>query len=129
MIAWMAQVSIGSSAAHRYAERTPASRALWERALESLPGGNSRTTTFQEPYPLYLESGVGCRVTDVDGVERLDFINNYTSLVHGHCHPRVVEAVRRQVGRLASAAGPTEPGFRTMSTSASIVARPTSVLP
>jgi glutamate-1-semialdehyde 2,1-aminomutase len=104
----MARAPTRSTAENRYRELTPTSLELWERALQSLPGGNSRTTTFQEPHPLYLASGAGCRVTDVDGVERIDFISNYTSLVHGHCHPKIVEAVRRQVGRLASAAGPSE---------------------
>jgi glutamate-1-semialdehyde 2,1-aminomutase len=84
------------------------SRELWERALDSFPGGNTRTTIFHDPYPVYLVRGEGCRVTDVDGVERIDFINNYTSLILGHCHPRVVEAVRRQAGQLMSAAAPSE---------------------
>ena len=91
-----------------YARSTPVSRVLWERALGSLPGGNTRTTIFHDPYPVYLAHGEGCRVTDVDGVERIDFINNYTSLIHGHCHPRVVEAVHRQVAQLMSAATPNE---------------------
>jgi glutamate-1-semialdehyde 2,1-aminomutase len=47
-------------------------------------------------------------VIDVDGVERIDFISNYTSLVHGHCHPRVVAAVQRQAETLMSAAAPSE---------------------
>jgi glutamate-1-semialdehyde 2,1-aminomutase len=47
-------------------------------------------------------------VFDVDGVERIDFISNYTSLVLGHCHPRVVAAVQRQAGTLMSAAAPSE---------------------
>ncbi len=91
-----------------YEGLTPASRALFERALGSLPGGNTRTTIFHEPYPVYVVSGEGCRVTDVDGVERIDFISNYTSLVLGHCHPRVVEAVQRQVATLMSVAAPNE---------------------
>jgi glutamate-1-semialdehyde 2,1-aminomutase len=41
-------------------------------------------------------------------VERIDFVSNYTSLAHGHCHPPVVEAVRAQAVRLASGAGPSE---------------------
>lgn len=57
---------------------------------------------------MYLVSGSGCRVTDADGVERIDFISNYTSLAHGHCHPPVVEAVKAQAGRMASGAGPSE---------------------
>ncbi len=91
-----------------YERETTASHVLWDRARESLPGGNSRTTIFHDPYPLYASSGEGCRVTDADGVERIDFISNYTSLVHGHCHPAVVEAVRRQAGRLLSAAAAGE---------------------
>jgi glutamate-1-semialdehyde 2,1-aminomutase len=104
----MAQAVTGSTAQQGYEQLTPASRALWERALGSLPGGNSRTTIFHDPYPVYLVRGEGCRVVDADGVERLDFINNYTSLIHGHCHPRVVEAVQRQAAELMSAAAPTE---------------------
>jgi glutamate-1-semialdehyde 2,1-aminomutase len=91
-----------------YEALTSGSRALWERALGLLPGGNTRTTIFHEPYPVYLVSGDGCRVTDIDGVERIDFISNYTSLVLGHCHPRVVEAVQGQAARLMSGAAPTE---------------------
>jgi glutamate-1-semialdehyde 2,1-aminomutase len=104
----MAETATGSTAAGRYARLSGASRALWERALASLPGGNTRTTIFHDPHPVYLVRGQGCRVVDVDGVERIDFVNNYTSLVHGHCHPRVVEAVRRQATLLMSAATPSE---------------------
>lgn len=103
----MAETATGSGT-QQYEQLTPASRALWERALGSLPGGNSRTTIFHDPYPVYVVRGDGCRVTDVDGVERIDFSSNYTSLILGHCHPRVVEAVRRQAGRLMSAAAPNE---------------------
>ena len=84
------------------------STALWERALDSLPGGNTRTTVFHEPHPVYIVRGEGCRVWDVDGAERIDFISNYTSLILGHCHPRVVEAVQRQAGELMSVAAPSE---------------------
>jgi glutamate-1-semialdehyde 2,1-aminomutase len=96
------------SAEQHYEQLTPGSRALFERALGLLPGGNTRTTIFHDPYPVYLVSGEGCRVTDADGVERIDFISNYTSLILGHRHPRVVEAVQRQAGLLMSAAAPNE---------------------
>ena len=61
-----------------------------------------------QPYPFYFDHGSGCRVYDADGNGRLDFINNYTSLILGHAHPKVVAAVQRQVGRGLSAAAPTE---------------------
>ncbi len=104
----MTETVAGSTARERYMQLTTGSRALWERALGSLPGGNTRTTIFHDPYPIYLVRGDGCRVTDVDGVERIDFISNYTSLILGHCHPRVVDAVQRQAARLMSAAAPGE---------------------
>jgi glutamate-1-semialdehyde 2,1-aminomutase len=55
-----------------------------------------------------MKSGNRAVITDVDGFSYIDFVNNYTSLVLGHCHPDVVEAVQRQI-RLASAfAAPSE---------------------
>src|SRR6202142_1466547 len=49
------------------------------------------------PYPIYAASASGCRVTDVDGDERIDFLNNYTSLILGHADPQVTTAVQRRV--------------------------------
>ena len=97
-----------SAIAEHYQESTPKSKALYERAMRSLPGGNTRTTLYMQPYPFYFERGNGCRVYDADGNERLDFINNYTSLILGHAHPKVVAAVRRQLGSGMSIAAPTE---------------------
>ncbi|HET9221861.1 MAG TPA: aspartate aminotransferase family protein, partial [Roseiflexaceae bacterium] len=97
-----------SSIEQRYHDSTPRSQALYQRATGALPGGNTRTTLYMQPYPFYFDHGSGCRVYDADGNERLDFINNYTSLILGHAHPKVVAAVERQVGRGLSAAAPTE---------------------
>ena len=84
------------------------SKALFERAQAVLPGGNTRTTVYMKPYQIYAARGEGCRVIDVDGVARIDCINNFTSLIHGHAHPAIVEAACRQVA-LGSAPGlPTE---------------------
>jgi glutamate-1-semialdehyde 2,1-aminomutase len=84
------------------------SQKLYDRAVASLPGGNTRTTVFMKPYPLYAARGLGCRVWDVDGREYIDCINNFTSLIHGHAHPVLVEAATRQLA-LGSAFGmPTE---------------------
>jgi glutamate-1-semialdehyde 2,1-aminomutase len=91
-----------------YLARTPASRALFERATSSIPGGSTRTTIFNPPYPPYMARGDGLWTWDVDGNGYRDFLGNYTSLILGHAHPDVVAAVERQV-RLGSAfAAPTE---------------------
>ena len=91
-----------------YLARTPGSAAMFERAIASIPGGSTRTTVFNPPYPPYMVRGEGLRTWDVDGNEYRDFLGNYTSLILGHAHPAVVDAVERQV-RLGSAfAAPTE---------------------
>src|SRR5215813_161408 len=91
-----------------YKAKTGRSRQLFEEALRVMPGGNSRTTTFFDPYPFYITRGQGPRIWDADGAERLDFNGNYTSLILGHAHPSVVEAVAEQATRGMSFPGPSE---------------------
>jgi glutamate-1-semialdehyde 2,1-aminomutase len=93
---------------NRFLEPGSRSAALFERARRVLPGGNTRTTVFNPPHPLYLVAGQGCRVTDADGQTRLDMLNNYTSLLHGHAHPEVLAAAQAQLARGTAFAGPTE---------------------
>jgi glutamate-1-semialdehyde 2,1-aminomutase len=81
----------------RYRQRTSASQAFTARARQVLPGGDTRTGVFYKPYPAYMVSGVGTTLTDLDGNHYLDFLNNYTSLVHGHAHPALIEAARGQL--------------------------------
>jgi len=64
-----------------------------------MPGGTTRTTTYFDPYPLYIERGEGCRIWDPDGTERIDMLGNYTAMILGHAHPKVVEAIRQQAAR------------------------------
>lgn len=90
--------------------RKPESRSaqLFERAKKVLPGGNTRTTLYEAPYPSYAASGKGAVITDVEGDSRLDFINNYTSLIHGHADPDINAAVIEQLPRGVAYAMPTE---------------------
>ena len=82
-----------------YRRTTPRSRALHEQAVRVMPGGTTRTTTYFDPYPLYIERGEGCRIWDADGTERIDAIGNYSAMILGHSHPKVVEAIREQASR------------------------------
>jgi len=95
-----------------YRAKTPRSRQLFEEALRVMPGGNSRTTTFFDPYPFYITRGEGARIWDADGVERLDFNGNYTSLILGHANPPVVKAIQDAAASGMSFPGPTEHEIR-----------------
>jgi len=91
-----------------YRERTKRSREVFERAGHILEGGTTRTSVFFAPYPCYVAEGQGCRFTDLDGNVRIDFLNNYTSLMHGHAYPPIVEAVARQMRKGSAFAAPSE---------------------
>ncbi|MEM8757934.1 MAG: aspartate aminotransferase family protein [Planctomycetota bacterium] len=75
------------------------SAELFERAQRVLPGGVSRNTVLRSPHPAYADFGAGCRITDLDGVSRIDFSNNMASLIHGHAHPAITAAVTEQLAR------------------------------
>ena len=100
--------SESKKSASRYPDSQSQSARLHQRAQLVLPGGNTRTTVFHAPYPIYASSAKGCRITDVEGVERLDFLNNYTALLHGHLNPGIMEAVREQLALGTCFANPTE---------------------
>ena len=51
-------------------------------------------------YPAAMVKGNGCRLTDADGKEYLDFLSGIAVCALGHCHPAVTEAIRRQAGEL-----------------------------
>ena len=99
-----------SSLVAEYRARNAASCALFRRAQAVLPGGNTRTGVFVDPFPLYVDHAAGVELVDVDGNRRLDFVNNASALILGHAHPAVVAAIAQQAGRGTAyfAPGPPE---------------------
>ncbi|BCI56136.1 aspartate aminotransferase family protein [Mycolicibacterium litorale] len=75
------------------------SDTTFARAVNVLPGGTTRMTTFVAPHPPYAAFGKGCEVTDTDGHTTIDCNNNYTSLIHGHADDRLVETAYRVAQR------------------------------
>jgi glutamate-1-semialdehyde 2,1-aminomutase len=101
-----------SAIAENYLARTRKSAKLNAEAKGSMPGGDTRSTAWFPPYPPFASSGAGAHFEDVDGNRYIELLNNYTSLIHGHAHPLVVEAIREQLGRGACFAAPHENTMR-----------------
>jgi glutamate-1-semialdehyde 2,1-aminomutase len=80
-----------------YADKTPGSRALHERAKAVLPNGVTHVGRYLEPHPVYIERAAGGRKWDVDGNEYVDYFGGHGALILGHNHPAVLEAVTAQV--------------------------------
>ena len=96
---YSALLSRKSEIEDKYRRMTGASAALFEKSLRVLPGGVTRDSVMRKPYPAFVASGSGSKLTDADGNELIDFWFNATSLPLGHCHPIVSDAARSQVAR------------------------------
>jgi glutamate-1-semialdehyde 2,1-aminomutase len=91
-------------------ERTPASRAMYERARKTLSGGVASSYQVREPWPIYVTHGRGELVWDADGTEYYDFHNGFGSMTQGHAHPAVTRAVQERAPLGTHFATPTEDG-------------------
>jgi glutamate-1-semialdehyde 2,1-aminomutase len=86
------------------------SAELYERATKLLPGGvNSPVRAFRSigRDPIFIASGAGAELTDVDGNTYVDYVCSWGPLIAGHAHPAVVDAVREAAGRGTSYGAPT----------------------
>ena len=81
----------------KFRERTPGSARLHEKARRHAPYGVHSNYRSVDPYPLYVRRAAGVHIWDVDGNPYLDFAMGFGSLGTGHAHPRLVEAIRKQI--------------------------------
>jgi len=86
------------------------SRELYRRASQIMPGGvNSPVRAFKAVggNPVFIRSGQGCRLRDVDGNEYIDFVGSWGPLILGHAHPDVVRAVQQKAAEGTTFGAPT----------------------
>ena len=87
------------------------SQQLFAQAQQFIPGGvNSPVRSFRavSGTPPFIARGQGCRVSDVDGNEYIDYLGSWGPLVLGHAHPVVVEALQRAAEGGTSFGAPVE---------------------
>src|SRR5208337_24843 len=77
------------------------SKIWFDRAKKVLAGGVSSSARMPASgtlqIPLYITSGKGSRILDVDGNEYVDHLLSYGSLIAGHCNPVLCEAIELQM--------------------------------
>src|SRR6185312_1652345 len=81
----------------RLAEHTPRSGEYYERASRVMPKGVPSSFQENDPWPVYVERGVGAQVWDVDGNEYIDFHNGFGVMCVGHANPTIAAAVKKRV--------------------------------
>ena len=90
---------------------TTRSSELYQRACKVLPGGVNSPVRAMRAIgrdPIFIASGQGATITDVDGNEYVDWVSSWGPLILGHAHPDVLKAIADAAGRGTSFGAPTE---------------------
>ena len=82
-----------NQAIEQYRRSHPASERLHQQALGVLPGGNTRSVLFFDPFPPYMVRGEGCHLWDADGHRYLDALGEFTAGLYGHSDPAIRAAI------------------------------------
>jgi glutamate-1-semialdehyde 2,1-aminomutase len=93
------------------ADPTERSSELYQRAQGLLPGGVNSPVRAMRAIgrdPIFIASGSGPNITDVDGNEYIDYVCSWGPLILGHAHPAVIEAVTWAAARGTTFGAPTE---------------------
>jgi glutamate-1-semialdehyde 2,1-aminomutase len=88
---------IGDAVVADFVASHPRSAAHHEAALRRFPSGVTHDSRFMEPFQLSIARAEGAHKWDVDGHRYIDFVTGHGSLLLGHSHPDVVEAVSAQL--------------------------------
>lgn len=90
-----------------FVARSPKAAEYAARANRVLPGGVTSSWQISRPRPIWIATGTGSRVRDVDGNEYIDYHGGYGAMLAGHAHPAIVAAVSERVRKGTHFAQPT----------------------
>lgn len=93
-----------------FIENHPSSRTLFEKAKSSLLDGVPMPwmTEWPYPFPIFVKEASGASITDVDGIEYIDFCLGDTGAMTGHSPKASIDALVKQARRGLTFMCPTE---------------------
>jgi glutamate-1-semialdehyde 2,1-aminomutase len=86
------------------------SAALYERALQVIPGGVNSPVRAMRAIgrdPIFIDRGEAAEIVDVDGNRYVDYVCSWGPLIHGHAHAKIVRAVAEAAMKGTSFGAPT----------------------
>lgn len=86
------------------------SKAAFAEAVNLMPGGvSSPVRAFKSVNlnPIFMESGKGAIIKDIDGNEYIDYVLSWGPLILGHAEPNVVKAIQEQAEKATSFGAPS----------------------
>jgi glutamate-1-semialdehyde 2,1-aminomutase len=93
MFSNMSLAAVLAEAKKKFIAANPKSRAAHLQATVAMPGGNTRSVLFHDPFPLTMVRGEGCRLWDADGHCYVDLLGEYTAGLYGHSNPVIRAAL------------------------------------
>ena len=84
------------------------SEELFNESKKYFPGGVNSPVRAFKPYPFFVESAGGCKITDSEGNVYIDHCLAYGPLILGHADPKVVREVSNQLSVGSAYGAPTE---------------------
>ncbi len=85
--------------ASNFTARNARSKRIHDAAIKSLPGGNTRSVLYYEPFPLSIKRAEGSNLFDVDGHDYVDLLGEYTAGLYGHSEPLIINAITEAAKR------------------------------
>ncbi|MDY6959647.1 MAG: aminotransferase class III-fold pyridoxal phosphate-dependent enzyme, partial [Halobacteriota archaeon] len=73
------------------------SEELHNEAKRLIPGGVSSPVRAYKPYPVYIKSGSGSKIKDVDGKEYIDYCMGFGPLILGHANQTIISKVKEEM--------------------------------
>lgn len=81
---------------------------LFKEASNIIPKGVNSPVRYFEPYPFFVKQGNGCKITDIEGNEYIDYCMGYGALLLGHAFKEIIDIVREQLDKGTLFCTPTE---------------------
>ena len=82
-----------------FEDKTRHSKARHLEARDVFPSGIVHDSRHMKPHPIYIERAEGARKWDADGNEYVDYFGGHGSLLLGHAHPSMINAVNSQISQ------------------------------
>jgi glutamate-1-semialdehyde 2,1-aminomutase len=86
------QVACAEASAH-FSQQRPNTAELHTRAAAVMPGGNTRSVLYSDPFPIRIVRAEGATLFDADGHQYVDFVGEYSAGLFGHTHKLIQKAV------------------------------------
>lgn len=97
-----------TQAHQNYTKQNPKSQARHQKAKAAMPGGNTRSVLYNNPFPLAVDRAKGSELWDLDGHHYFDFLGEYTAGLYGHSHPVIRQALDQALDKGISFGGANE---------------------